>query len=54
MRLKEKAVALLTVALVVGACSSGFTQEEVDQLVADAVENAMPNRTTNSQRRRPW
>lgn len=41
MRLKGTTVALLAVALVVGACSGGYTQEEVDQLVADAVESAI-------------
>lgn len=41
MRLKWKPVALLAVALVVGACSSGYTQEEVDQLVADALDGVI-------------
>jgi len=41
VRLNGKAVALLTTALVLGACSSGYTQDEVDQLVADAVDGAI-------------
>jgi hypothetical protein len=41
MRLNRKPVVLLVLALVLGACSSGYTQEEVDQLVADAVGGAI-------------
>lgn len=40
MTLKGTA-ALLATALVVAACSSGYTQEEVDQLVAEAVDEAI-------------
>lgn len=41
MRLKRKTFAVLGLGLFLGACSGGYTQEDVDELVADAVENAI-------------